>query len=69
MFGIRGFGRRAANRGRWVKGGLGSALFTGAGVTAWRWWKNRRGNRESPPVEPGPRQSDDTGQASQGGGI
>ena len=35
MFSLRGFGRSAG-------GGLRRALIAGAGMMAWRWWKNRQ---------------------------
>ena len=69
MFGFRGFGR-ARHRGGLAGGGLRSALLTGAGMLAWRWWKNRQAARQNNPDPIGrdPRQSYDTGQTSQGGG-
>ena len=36
-----GFGR--LGRG----GGLRKALMAGAGMMAWRWWKNRQANRDA----------------------
>jgi hypothetical protein len=35
MFSLRRFGRSAG-------GGLRRALIAGAGMMAWRWWKNRQ---------------------------
>jgi hypothetical protein len=60
-----GFGR--LGRG----GGLRRALMAGAGMMAWRWWKNREANRDraGEPVRREPRQTYDTGRTNPGGGT
>ena len=65
MFGFRGFGARRGGLG----GGLRSALITGAGMMAWRWWKNRQANRERNPypVDRDSRQSYERGRTNLGG--
>ncbi len=69
MFGF-GFGRGVGRRGGFAGGGLRSALITGAGMMAWRWWRNRQASRQNNPGPIGrdPRQSYDTGQTGQSGG-
>jgi hypothetical protein len=44
------------------------AVLGSAGMMAWRWWKDRRERRNPVPLERDPRQSYDTGQASQSAG-
>jgi hypothetical protein len=70
MFGIGGFGRRGGvGRGGFMGGGMRAALLSGAGMMAWRWWRNRQAGRNNPgPMERDPRQSYDTGQTTQSGG-
>ena len=68
MFGFRGFGlgRRRGGLG----GGLRNALITGAGMMAWRWWKNRQETRQRTPGPIGPdrRRTYDTGPTDPSGG-
>ena len=47
MFGFGGLGRRIGGRrrGSSIASGLRNALLAGAGMLAWRWWKNREPTR------------------------
>ena len=66
-----GFGsRRRVRNETFGPSRLRNALLAGAGMLAWRWWKNRQAARQNNPGPIGrdPRQSYDTGQSNQGGG-
>jgi hypothetical protein len=54
-------------RSRLAGNGLRGTLLTAAGMMAWRWWQSRQAARrvDPDPIGRDPRQSYDTGQASQ----
>jgi hypothetical protein len=51
MFGFRNPGRRA-RRGTFSGSNVRNALIAGAGMLAWKWWRNRQAPNRAPSSSP-----------------